>query len=92
MAGREDEPAWTAASVRSPVTESTDHGPWDPAQHSGVTRRRLTDCISRAVAVRLQKLDRASGPRVGGLVIGAGTIVAYLVGRWGSGLPADREE
>ena len=35
--GREDEPAWTAASIRSPVTESTDHGPWDPAQHSGVT-------------------------------------------------------
>ena len=29
---------------------------------------------------------------IGGLVIGAGTIVAYLVGRWGSGLPADREE
>ena len=25
-------------------------------------------------------------------VISAGTLVAYLVGRWGSGLPADREE
>lgn len=29
---------------------------------------------------------------IGLLVIGAGTIVAYFVGRWGSGLPADREE
>jgi hypothetical protein len=26
------------------------------------------------------------------LVIVMGTVVAYLVGRWGSGLPADREE
>ena len=29
---------------------------------------------------------------LGLLVIGAGTFVAYLVGRWGSGLAADREE
>ena len=29
---------------------------------------------------------------LGLLVIGAGTVVAYFVGRWGSGLPADREE
>ena len=27
MAGGEDEPAWTAASIRSPVTQSTDYGP-----------------------------------------------------------------
>ena len=29
---------------------------------------------------------------LGGLVIAAGTVVAYGVGRWGSQLPADREE
>jgi putative ABC transport system permease protein len=29
---------------------------------------------------------------LGALVIGAGTVVAYLVGRWGSNLAADREE
>ncbi len=29
---------------------------------------------------------------LGMLVIGAGTVVAYFVGRWGSGLAADREE
>ena len=29
---------------------------------------------------------------LGGLVIGSGAVVAYLVGRWGSGLAADREE
>jgi len=29
---------------------------------------------------------------LGLLVTGAGTLVAYFVGRWGSGLPADREE
>jgi putative ABC transport system permease protein len=29
---------------------------------------------------------------LGLVVIGAGTVVSYFVGRWGSGLPADREE
>jgi putative ABC transport system permease protein len=29
---------------------------------------------------------------LGALVVGAGTVVAYLVGRWGSHLAADREE
>ena len=29
---------------------------------------------------------------LGAAVVGAGTAVAYFVGRWGSGLPADREE
>jgi putative ABC transport system permease protein len=29
---------------------------------------------------------------LGLLVLGTGTIVSYFVGRWGSGLPADREE
>ena len=29
---------------------------------------------------------------VGLLVVGVGTVAAYVVGRWGSGLPADREE